>query len=154
MLPLHKLVTKTLPFSISWNHGFLLSLSVVQSRIIMLSFLYSSILCSGFLPTPVVSCFYHGAHPLTKGASLPVFHLNGLAEVRTGMKHFSATPHNCHGPWTQGNGTEAKNGGRYKNTPSNRAVQIHSFFFKCHCQRIGWMLRCPTSHTLRLLAGQ
>lgn len=53
MLPLCKLVTKSLQFSIFWNDGFLLSLSVFQSRIVMLSF-SNSILCSGFLPTPGV----------------------------------------------------------------------------------------------------
>lgn len=54
MLPLCKLATKSLQFSISCNHGFLLSISVVQSRIIVLSFSNSHVLYSGFLPAPVI----------------------------------------------------------------------------------------------------
>lgn len=54
MLLLCRLVITTLQFSVSWNHGFLLSLSFVQSKIFMLPFPNSSIVCSGFLPTPVV----------------------------------------------------------------------------------------------------
>ena len=54
MLPLCKLVTKTLQFSVSWNQHFLLSLSIVQSGVIVLSFSKSSILHSVFLPTAVL----------------------------------------------------------------------------------------------------
>lgn len=76
--------------------------------------------------------FYSGANPPWKAARMSVFHLSGLAEVRTGLKHFSAMLHNCHNAWSQGSGIETKNGGRCKNTLSNGAVQIHGFFFEYH----------------------
>lgn len=90
--------------------------------------------------------FLQWGKPPSKAAHASVFHLSGLAEVRTGSKHFNAMLHND--AWRQGDGIETKNYGRYRHTLSNGAVQIHGFFFECHCQRIGWMLRCATSHTL------
>lgn len=93
--------------------------------------------------------FLQWGKPLSKAALMSVFHLRGLAEVRTGLKHFSAMLHNCHNAWRQRDGIEAKNDGRYKNSLSNeQQFKFMVSFFECHCQRIGWMLRCATSHTL------
>lgn len=92
--------------------------------------------------------FHCGANPLLKAAHMSVFHINDLEEVRTGLKHFSAMLRNCHNAQRQGDGIETKNAGRYKNSLSNEALKTHGFFFECHCQSIGWMLRCAKSHTL------
>lgn len=111
------------------------------------------VLCSSPLPS-MQMVFYNGAKPLSKAAHISVFPLNGLTEVSTGLKHLSAMLNNRHSAWRQGDGIEIKNDGRYKNSLSNGAVQIHVFFFECHCQRIGWMLRCATSQTLiRVVTG-
>lgn len=63
--------------------------------------------------------FLQWGKPLSKAALMSVSHLRGLAEVRTGLKHFSAMLHNCHNAWRQRDGIEAKNDGRYKNSLSN-----------------------------------
>lgn len=98
--------------------------------------------------------FYNGENPLLKAAHMFVFHLSDLAEVRTGLNHFSAMLHNCHNAWRQGDGIETENYGTYKSSLSNDAVEIPGFFFECHCQKIGWMLRCATSNILiRVVTG-